>query len=166
MLSLQAAGKAFASPTSPPSNNESVEKDLEDLNSRCAFLYGCHGEFVYFFLSRWDALKCLVRTRRQLLSEALAKAKAFHEEWRQLNEGLSGMENKIYAEWVQHGLPEPCEADLTEHQVRSYAFGRAVGCGWSVLGCGGVECVWVWWCRVGVVVWSVHGCGGVECAWV
>ena len=99
MLSLQAAGKAFASPTSPPSNNESVEKDLEDLNSR------------------WDALKCLVRTRRQLLSEALAKAKAFHEEWRQLNEGLSGMENKIYAEWVQHGLPEPCEADLTEHQA-------------------------------------------------
>lgn len=58
-----------------------------------------------------------MHTRRQLLSEALAKAKAFHEKWRQLNERLSGVENKMYVEWVQRGLPEPCEAELAEHQV-------------------------------------------------
>eukprot|EP00731_Ephydatia_muelleri_P031615 Em0023g122a len=94
MLSLQTAGKAFAA-----SSSDSVEKDLEDLSSR------------------WDALKSLVHTRRQLLSEALAKAKAFHEKWRQLNERLSGVENKMYVEWVQRGLPEPCEAELAEHQA-------------------------------------------------
>ena len=44
MLSLQTAGKAFAA-----SSSDSVEKDLEDLSSRCAFLYGCHGGFVYYF---------------------------------------------------------------------------------------------------------------------
>ena len=60
-----------------------------------------------------------MNSRRQLLSDALVKVKAFHEKWRQLNESLSGVENKMYADWVPHGLPKPCEGDLAEHQVRA-----------------------------------------------
>ena len=56
--------------------------------------------------------------RNATLTDAMEKAKDFHDSWKMEVGWLSEAERKAYADWKPSGLPETCGADIKNHEVQ------------------------------------------------